>query len=351
MITKRQYIILSFFLTRSLFFGLGISKILNCSQNDSWLSAIIGTAIGIGILSFVYYFKKKHISYLPLLKKGIIGFICKLLLLFLASFCLHDVIISLTTMTSSFLLPLTPPVIIAIAIIITIIYGNKKGVSSFAKVAEILIPISLLIILIKIIASSFISDYTNFLPLLYGHKIGIIKGSLIYCALSVAPCFLLLIIKDIKLSYKDVVSGYILGSFSIILTFISVIGVLGPTLANIMRYPEYMTLKKLRIFNFIENIENILAFTWLFDLIILGYMSAYNIKEIIKISLNNKKVAKISYLLWIVIIGFVGVYIFNKYYYLTIDLYNLEPYIIAGTIISLIIAFFLLVIKYKNKND
>ena len=116
MITKRQYQILSFFLTRSLFFGLGITKIFNLSYNDAWLSGILGTILGLIIISFIYYIKKDHPNFSKLLNKGVSGFITKTILFLLASFCIHDVILSLTTMTSSFLLPLTPAYVIAIAI-------------------------------------------------------------------------------------------------------------------------------------------------------------------------------------------------------------------------------------------
>ena len=265
MITKRQYKILSFFLTRSLFFGLGITKIFHLSKNDAWISGIIGTLIGLGIISLIYYLKKDNSNFSQFLKHGFWGSIAKILVLLLASFCIHDVFLSLTTMTSSFLLPQTPSIIIAIAVLLTIIYGNYKGVASFAKVAEILLPISLVIFAFKVGSSLIITDYNNFLPFLYGHKLGIIKASIVYALLSTVPSLLLVNVDKVKLNYKDFILGYLIGSGTIILTLISVNGVLGPTLANILRFPEYMTLKKLRIYNFIENIENILAFTWLFD--------------------------------------------------------------------------------------
>ncbi len=343
MITKRQYKILSFFLTRSLFFGLGITKIFHLSKNDAWISGIIGTLIGLGIISLIYYLKKDNSNFSQFLKHGFWGSIAKILVLLLASFCIHDVFLSLTTMTSSFLLPQTPSIIIAIAVLLTIIYGNYKGVASFAKVAEILLPISLVIFAFKVGSSLIITDYNNFLPFLYGHKLGIIKASIVYALLSTVPSLLLVNVDKVKLNYKDFILGYLIGSGTIILTLISVNGVLGPTLANILRFPEYMTLKKLRIYNFIENIENILAFTWLFDLIVLGFMSAYNIKKIFKMSIAKKtSISKIMYLGWTVLIMLIAVYVFNKHYYLALDLYNLECFILGGFIIVILSCLFIL---------
>lgn len=347
MITKRQYKILQYFLTRSLFFGLGISSITNLALNDTWISGILGFLIGLSIISLIYFFKKNVPSLNIFLKSGVFSIISKIILFLISCFCLHDVIISLTTMATSFLLPLTPPIIIALSVILTIIYANAKGIKIIARVAEILVPISIIIFLIKIFSSLILTNYTNFLPLLYGHKLGIIKAGLIFGGFSALPSFLLMNIDNIDLSYKDSIIGYIFGSFSIILTLFAINEILGPTLCKILRYPEYMALKKIRIFGFIDNIENILTFTWLFDLIVLGFMSCYNIKKIIHTTFKSKKINKLIYLLILAIIIYVGIYIFNVYYYNTLSLYKFEPYIIFGLIITIITS--LLIVKLIKK--
>ena len=348
MITKRQYQILSFFLTRSLFFGLGITKIFNQSRNDAWISGILGTILGLILISFIYYLKSKNPNFSQNLNKGIIGFMAKIFLILFASFCLHDVILSLTTMTSSFLLPLTPALVIAIAVLITIIYGNLKGISSFAKVAQILLPISIIIFSFKVISSLIITDYNNFLPFFYGHKMGILKAIFVYALLSASPSLLLINVDKVNLSYKESILGYLIGSITIILSLISINGVLGPTLANILRFPEYMTLKKLRIYNFVENIENILTFTWLFDLIILGFMSAYNIKKIIKETIShNNKVNSLIYFIWLVIVMFIGVGVFNKHYNIALGLYNFEPLLILLFVITILLSLFIVKLKER----
>lgn len=348
MITKRQYKILSFFLSRALFFGLGISKVFYYSGNDSWIGAILGMILGTGILSLVYLIKKNVNSFDTQLKNGVLGFISKILVISLAIFCLHDVILALTIMTTSFLLPLTPPIVIALSVIIAIIYGAYKGINSFAKVAEILMPIAVAIFIFKFISGLFISNYSNFFPMIYDTKIGVLKGGLLFTVFSVTPSLLLLILNDTKLSYKDTITGYFWGSLTIALTLFIVIGIVGPTLAKLFRYPEYMALKKIRIFDFIENLENILTFTWLFDLIILGYVSAYNIKRILSLSFKNLKVKKGIYIFIIVIIVYSGVYKFNKHYYNILKLYQIEPFILSGFIILLLICFGLLKIKQKK---
>ena len=343
MITKRQYKVLSFFLTRSLFFGLGVSKIINFSLNDAWISAIIGSILGTILLSVIYYLKNSIIN-----KNNFLNITNKILIFLLASLCLNEVILSLTTMTTSFLLPLTPAIIIAISIIISIIYANKKGIQAFAKVSELLLPVSLFIFFIKIISSIIITDYNNFLPILYNHNMNVTKASILFCILSVAPNLLLSNVNTEKLQYQDIIMGYLLGCFTIVLSIFTIIGVLGPTLANILRYPEYLALKKLRVLNIIENLENILVFIWLFDLIILGFVSAFNIKDLITKTIKKENLHKITYFCWISIIVYVGVYLFNRHYANVLLVYKYEPIILFCFIVLILIVLILSIIKQKK---
>ena len=60
MITKRQYNILSFYLTRALFLGGGLSLLVSLSKNDILISSIIGMLLGYVLL---YLFFKKGVIY------------------------------------------------------------------------------------------------------------------------------------------------------------------------------------------------------------------------------------------------------------------------------------------------
>ena len=61
MITKRQYKFLSFFLTRGLFLGTGISLMLNTSGPDTLIASILGIILGFIFITIYYqiYQKKK----------------------------------------------------------------------------------------------------------------------------------------------------------------------------------------------------------------------------------------------------------------------------------------------------
>ena len=47
--------------------------------------------------------------------------------------------------------------------------------------------------------------------------------------------------------------------------FTLIIGILGVPVASIYKYPEYIIYKKISILNIIENVQNILFMSWIFE--------------------------------------------------------------------------------------
>ena len=58
MINKRQYIILSFYLTRVLFLGIGFSVMVGIGKNSLLIASVLGMLLGYFLL---YLFYKKNI--------------------------------------------------------------------------------------------------------------------------------------------------------------------------------------------------------------------------------------------------------------------------------------------------
>ena len=55
MLTKNQNRSVSFFLTRALFLGGGMSNIFALCGKDAWISALLGVLLGIIFLYIIYY--------------------------------------------------------------------------------------------------------------------------------------------------------------------------------------------------------------------------------------------------------------------------------------------------------
>ena len=308
---NKSNIILSYIISKSLFFGLGISYIISNSTNNSLSAIIIGYIIGSIIL---YIIKKKNIYN-------------KLLIFLLTTIIFIIILLSFTVQTINFYLPHSPSLIIAISFILVTIYGANKNINSYKRLNELLIFISLALTLIGIIGNINNIDISNIKPLFYELNINFIKSIFAVIILSITPNILLLNI-DNNISQKELLIGYYLSGINILLLVISTIGTLGITLAKSYRYPEYIAFEKISFMGFIERIENILAFIWLIDLLSLGILCLINIYKII-----NKKISIII----IIIITYLTVNIFINIYQNTMIIYHYIFYILAIIIILLLI--------------
>ncbi len=347
MITRRQYQICSFFLSRFLFFGAGLSFLFYNSNNDTWFACILGLVLGLIAFKVIHIISKKNegVSLSSIIKKNLV---MKIVLYLFCFLLLNYLLTVLTLMNHSFFLYETPPLFIAILLMIVIVYGVIKGERVFTKVAEFLFFISIVVFTLKFIGYGYnaASSYDNLFPLLNTKVTGFLFTTLIFFIYSFVPNILLLNFKVEELSYKQMIVGYVMGAVSIILTILIISMTFGFPLATIIRYPEYMVLKKISLFNVFKNIENILVITWYFDCLVSGFIITNMIKKI-----NNNTfpmlIRKGTYILLLLASLFVAVNIFVKDYTKTILLYKYAFTIIGA--LGLVIILYLLFRKKKEE--
>ena len=136
MINKKQYIILSFLLTRVLFLGGGISLLIGISNNTLVLNSFLGMLLGYFLL---YLFYKK-------------GSINKLWEIIIAIFTLSIVWLGDTILTSTYLLYNTPPFLILIILVIVSLFGIKKEMKVIGRCSEIFIVFSFIVYFFMLIS-------------------------------------------------------------------------------------------------------------------------------------------------------------------------------------------------------
>ena len=168
-----------------------------------------------------------------------------------------------------------------------IYYISNKGINTILKTCLIISFIYTLIYLIPLTALAPKINIDEFIPLLTSNIYDIIKCSLTYAFISTTPFILFPKFKE-NYNYKS----YLLSSILVLIIFVIIIGNLGTNLAKLYRYPEYMVFKEISLLGFIENIQNILSYLWLFCSFILSSMATYNIKRV-----SNKKILIITLLL------------------------------------------------------
>ena len=145
---KKDNAITIFFLTRSLFFGLGISLLCKYTNKDTYIGAIIGTLLGLIIILCYRYIiqNKKNKSLNEILNQNkIIGLIVRILFLAASIIILIYTLLTYKTFISSFLLATTPVFMILIPWLILLIYCAWGGIPMINKLATSLFPFSIIL--------------------------------------------------------------------------------------------------------------------------------------------------------------------------------------------------------------
>lgn len=296
-------------LARSLIFGLGLTYICKYTTTDLIITWFIGTLLSLLILKII---NNKQNKYLCI----IINTIIIILLL-----------MSMETFITSFYLINFNSIIITSLLFILCIYLAKQGINVINRVNVFIFIINTLIYLIIIISLLNKININHFLPILNTNYQNLLISSISYSLFTVCP----LISIDLNISLKEKYLGYIISSLTSFMVFIITLGILGPNIIEIYRYPEYMVLKEINIFNFLTNIENIIAFIWGNDIIISITLLLSNIKKIMKPQL---------YYLYLI---FIGLIIISKLLFNPV----LKLFIFNNFLIIFLIIFGLLLITKK----
>ena len=274
-----------YFLTRSLFLGFGISLLISSSSKDAYFGALLGLLLGIIITHFYAYIikNKPKTSLISLYKKDkIVGFITRILMFLISYLILLYTLIIYIVFVISFLLISSPEYYVIIPYIILACYLAFKGLNNINKVASILLPLSLVFTVLGFLGLLNTFNITNFFPILTNTFKDFIFSACAFAGISAFPNILSLHLSN---NIKNYHKYYILSGVIIILTIIWINGVFGDSLMRIFRFPEYMMLKQIKLFKFIEKVENIFSTVWIFDLFITSSMAIYFLKE----SLPQKK--------------------------------------------------------------
>ena len=338
---KKQNSVELFFLTRSLFFGLGISLLCKFTDKDTYIGAIIGTFLGLLIiLGYRYIIKHKNSSLLELFQKNkVLGIITRILLLLASIIILTYALLTYKTFVSSFLLSTTPVYMVLIPWLLLLIYCAWNGLSMIHKIASCLFPFSIVLSLLSIISIFGNFDFYNFLPILTSSPSNMFMSIISFAGISAFPGILTLHMDN---SIKNYGKFYLLSALMIIIAILCINGVFGEVLVNVFRFPEYMVLKQVKLFDFIEKIENILSIAWAFDLFITSAFCVYSIKTLVPKKHNP--------IYTLVIIGLVAIIIdriFDANYIYELALYYALPYI---SLILPIIIILLLLYQIRKRN-
>lgn len=337
------------------FIGIGMFSIVKAAGVDTYLSIIIAAIFGIFIIIsfFVIFDYEPSLSITLKLTKifgkffgNILNFICIIIVLTMGISAMYN----LTTFISSQFLKETPLLFIGACFSLVIILVNFKGIETLSRVGLIIFFINFVLFFLAVIGLLPQFQVSNLKPFL---EFGIGKpmiGAVYNILLNLLPIYFLLIIPKEQLVNKEKYRKYIIIFYiiSVIIKLIFILltlGVLGIHLTSIYQYPEYIVLKRIKLFNFIDKIENVITIQWLFGLFFNISLVVYYVSH----SIVPKRDTKILPILITVIILFCSIFLFKNNTVFNEYTYTKVPYIRGILFFIYILLFIGVLISRKRK--
>lgn len=332
MITKRQKLLITYYLFRSLFLGIGFSRIFDKTHQDFSISVIIGTILGFFVIKLVKLLldKKEGFTLKEYVEKSKFQLLFKMLIILFSFVFIIIILTILNSFISSFFLLNSPTYFIIILFLLISYILATRGLKNIIKTAELLFFINFFIPIIVVSILLKYADVTNLLPILTSKPSNIVISSISYCIYSTVPYFFLL---NIKNNGKDIDKFYIINSMSIFLIFVFTMLILGRNLTDIYRFPEYVVLKRIKIFSFIEKIENIVSCIWITDEVLSISIALYTVYDFL-----NKSKMKLVFAVLLIFI-FVSFIVGNNYVISLFIYYNSLFILLFGIILLIAILF------------
>ncbi len=284
-----SYTSLIYFVLRANFIGVSFSILLETSKQDSWIVIILSYLIGIIPLLLI-----KHIATYESDKnitekiKIIFPKMYKLIILFMLLFFFFITLIAFSNLsnfiTSQFLSK-TPNFIILLSFIIPIALLVSKDINIIARTSLILFYFAIFLFFASVLGLIFNFDIDNFRPIFNNQ---IFTPTYSYIGFHIMPLFMILIYPNNNI-INSMYKGYLLSAFSLFITMITIVGILGIDLCLIYQYPEFHILK--RSYEGIINIrlENLLAIQCIFDIFIFCVIGLKNCNLLLNIKKGSKQ--------------------------------------------------------------
>ena len=353
-ISTKEIFVICFMLGVFLFPGFGNNYIFSLAKTSSVTSSILGFVLGfIPIFMLLFIIKNLNGESIFLFNKNNFKFIGTLLNFVLVLLALAIVFLSswtiLNFVTSQFLTR-TSYYFVAIVLFSIIGLGVFYGLEVISRSSIVLFTIFVFISLVSWIFLVPNVEVDNIYPLFDISKLSFFKAAILYALLLTTPLLFISAIKkddivDSKNINKRIILSYIFGSIIVITFTFLIMSIFGYDITRILTYPEYSLFKKIKAFDFIERVENIVSV--LIFIVFFGGFSylMYFIKEWFSFSfkIKNKKTSNVFSYVMCLLIPILSIIVFKKFF--AYDIYMFIPYILLAINVIFLFIFISMVIK------
>lgn len=242
------------------------------AKQDAWIGAIVGLILGLLIVQL--YNSVGNLSPNTTIVQQTEKYFGKWLgkvisLLFISFLFINNSMILWIAgnFVTTQIMPETPIQFTNILFVLIIVMATRLGVEIFARAAEILFPLVMVLLVILILFVSPNIKIENIKPVLeFGMK-PIIRGAISYVSYSSLTLIVLMMVfpahvNNVKETKKAFLRGTLLGGIIIFFITLFAILVLGHDFSIRNAFPSYILAKKIQLGGFIERIESIIAIIW-----------------------------------------------------------------------------------------
>jgi spore germination protein KB len=255
-----------------------ITPAIQISKQDAWLSILIAGVIGVAITVLVTHLSVLHPNQtLVQFSQDLLGkWLGRMIVLpyFISWYTLCAVALrSFGDFIHLIVLDRTPVWLIIILMLGLMIYITYSGgITGIGRFSEIAGPILFLTLIVSFILSVFNVRWNLLLPV-YSDTgwVNILKGSLQPASFH-GESFLLLVIVSFMHNPQKAISRSIsavgLSAFMILIATIMVLLIYGPNFSAKLRFPYFMLVRSIDIYDFIQNVDLLVIFIWTFGMFV-----------------------------------------------------------------------------------
>ncbi|OIK08424.1 spore gernimation protein [Bacillus sp. MUM 116] len=251
-------------------------SLANEVKQDAWIAALIGTAFSFVFVALYLAVARMFptmtlVEIIETLLGKWLGKAVSLTFVFFSFYNASDLLYYAGIFLTTEIIPDTPHEAIHILCACILIMGIRLGLETLARSAELLFPVFILLLLLLVLSILVTPDLwkvENIQPMFHSGVKPMIRAVLLFSSTFTLPLIVLLMIfpksiNKIKKAEKNFFIAILIAGVCLIVLILLTILVLGPDLSARRMYPSYILAKSIRVGNFLQRIEAILAIMWL----------------------------------------------------------------------------------------
>lgn len=253
---------------------LRISPAVEIAQQDAWLSMLLSCVLGVAITYLVVRVGMLHPGRsLAQFSQELLGsWLGKLVTIpyFAAWFILSgDVLRSFADFIHLVLLDRTPVWLLMAMIVGAAVYlTGTSGITGIGRFCEIAGPVTIITLLISFLLNAWNTKWSDLLPVIGDASLTeIVKASLAPASF-LGESFMLLVLLSFISSSKHILRKSMMSvvytGIMVTMATVMVLLVFGPEVAKELRFPYFMMVRSINILNFIQNLDILVIFIWIF---------------------------------------------------------------------------------------